>query len=147
MLPDRTKLHHTPPPWVPDASLYFITICCRDRRRNSLALLKIATPLLETVAHRESLLQWNVHLMLFMPDHLHAFITFAPHQAMTKTLSDWKQYTAKKLKIDWQSNYFDHRLRNQAEIDEKWDYVLQNPVRAKLCNSPEDWPYKRIGRA
>ena len=84
--------------------------------------------------------------MLLMPDHLHAFIAFSPHQAMTKTISDWKQYTAKKLKIDWQCNFFDHRLRNDAELQEKWGYVLNNPVRAGLCESPEEWPYV-FGRA
>ncbi|MEM9160015.1 MAG: transposase [Verrucomicrobiota bacterium] len=143
MLPIRKRLPHTPPPWVPNASLYFITICCQHRHRNTLAKPDIAAPLFETIAYREKLLHWSVHLMLLMPDHLHAFIAFSPHQSMTKTISDWKQYTAKKLKIDWQANYFDHRIRNDAELQEKWSYVLNNPVRANLCQSPEDWPYKR----
>ena len=29
-LPRRTRLDHTPPSWVKDGSVYFITICVRD---------------------------------------------------------------------------------------------------------------------
>ncbi|MDQ8204504.1 transposase [Pelagicoccus sp. SDUM812003] len=143
MLPERKRLPHTPPPWVPDDAVYFITINCAKRYANTLAHSTLANALFDTVIYREKLLQWNVDLMLLMPDHLHAFIAFSQFQSITKTISDWKQYTSKKLGINWQSNFFDHRIRNQAELDEKWSYVLNNPVRAGLCNTPEDWPYKR----
>lgn len=143
MLPKRKRLPHTPPSWVPDASLYFITICCRHRNQNTLAHPDIAKSLFDSIAYRESLIQWNVHLTLLMPDHLHAFIAFAPHQAMTKTIADWKKYTARTFKVEWQDGFFDHRLRNKSERDEKWNYILQNPVRANLCEQPTDWPYTR----
>ncbi|MBK1878878.1 REP-associated tyrosine transposase [Pelagicoccus mobilis] len=143
MLPERKRLAHIPPPWVDDEALFFITICCKERNRNVLAKPEIASPLFETVAYREKLLQWSVHLMLLMPDHLHAFIVFSQFQSMTKTISDWKQFTAKKLSIDWQSNFFDHRIRNQAELDEKWSYVLHNPVRAGHCKKASDWKFVR----
>ena len=81
--------------------------------------------------------------MLLMPDHLHAFIAFAHHQSMTKTIADWKQCSSRVLKIGWQPNFFDHRLRNESERDEKWSYVLNNPVRAGLCQDPNEWPFKR----
>ena len=143
MLPQRKRLRHTPPPWVPDASLYFITICRRRRGRNTLARPETAESLFESIEYRERLLQWNVHLALLMPDHLHAVIAFAPHQSMERTIAAWKKYTARSFAIDWQDGFFDHRIRNQAELDKKWSYVLHNPVRANLCSHPEDWPFKR----
>jgi putative transposase len=143
MLPERKRLPHSPPSWVPDASLFFITICCKNRETNTLAQPELANSLFDSITYREQLLQWNVHLMLLMPDHLHAFIIFSPNQSMTKTISDWKRYTAKTYKIDWQPNYFDHRIRDDAELQEKWSYVLNNPARANLCNNSEDWPYIR----
>ena len=37
---------------------------------------------------------------------------------------------------------FDHLLRSQESYSQKWDYVRMNPVRAKLCDAAEDWPYQ-----
>ncbi|MDQ8200773.1 transposase [Pelagicoccus enzymogenes] len=143
MLPQRKTLPHTPPPWVSDDAIYFITINCAQRYSNTLANPKVADALFETVAYREKLLQWNVHLMLLMPDHLHAFVVFSSFQAIKKTIKDWKRFTARSLHIRWQDDYFEHRIRNQAERDEKWSYVLNNPVRAGLCQSPSEWQFRR----
>ena len=37
--------------------------------------------------------------------------------------------------------YFDHVLRSDESYSEKWDYVRENPVRAGLVRSANDWPY------
>ena len=42
----------------------------------------------------------------------------------------------------WQEGFFDHVLRNSESYSEKWEYVRMNPVRARLCERPEDWPYQ-----
>ena len=41
----------------------------------------------------------------------------------------------------WQKNFFDHRLRSEEEWEEKTHYIRQNPVRAGLVGSAEEWPY------
>jgi REP element-mobilizing transposase RayT len=46
------------------------------------------------------------------------------------------------LKSFWQPGFFDHLLRQNESYAEKWNYVWQNPVRAKLVSKPEDWPYQ-----
>ncbi len=142
-LPRRKRLPHTPPPWVEDGSLFFITICCLKRCENALAHEPVAAGLFDSIAYRKKLLQWNPHLVLLMPDHLHGFFAFSSHQEMKKTVADWKRYVGRKLKIDWQREFFDHRIRSTAELQEKWSYVLQNPVRAGLCKEASDWQYVR----
>jgi len=47
----------------------------------------------------------------------------------------------KHAKINWQRDFFDHRLRGDEGWREKSDYILQNPVRAGLIEKYEDWPY------
>jgi hypothetical protein len=37
--------------------------------------------------------------------------------------------------------FFDHLLRSDESYAEKWNYVRENPVRAGLAQSGEDWPY------
>ena len=49
--------------------------------------------------------------------------------------------TGRRLHWSWQAGYFDHVLRNDESEMEKWNYVLMNPVRARLVERAEDWPY------
>jgi len=40
----------------------------------------------------------------------------------------------------WQRGFFDHLLRSEESYSEKWNYVRNNPVRAGLVASGDDWP-------
>jgi putative transposase len=83
--------------------------------------------------------RWFSHLFLLMPDHLHALISFPRHERMSRVISEWKRYQTRQLHIQWQENYFDHRIRNTAEYFEKADYIRNNPVAKGLCEKPEEW--------
>ena len=41
----------------------------------------------------------------------------------------------------FQAGGFHRRLRDGESYAQKWQYVRENPVRAKLVARPEDWPY------
>jgi REP element-mobilizing transposase RayT len=41
----------------------------------------------------------------------------------------------------WQRDCWDTQLRRGESYRAKWEYVLDNPVRAGLCESPDEWPY------
>ena len=76
-----------------------------------------------------------------MPDHLHAIIAFPRDPGIKTALVNWKKFVARKLGVQWQRDFFDHRLRGQHELDEKTCYILMNPVRKGLCERPEDWAW------
>ncbi len=76
-----------------------------------------------------------------MPDHLHALISFPYERPMKQIIADWKRFLATNLNIDWQRDFFDHRLRRDESFVQKADYIRANPVRAGLVSSIEDWPY------
>jgi putative transposase len=86
---------------------------------------------------------------VIMPAHVHLFAAF-PIDGIA--LSDWVQslrnVIGKKLlelevdKPHWQEGFFDHLLRSRESYSQKWEYVRMNPVRAKLCQTPEAWPYE-----
>jgi REP element-mobilizing transposase RayT len=42
----------------------------------------------------------------------------------------------------WQRHFWDRQLRKSESYDQKWQYVIENPVRAGLVTKPEDWPYQ-----
>jgi putative DNA methylase len=41
----------------------------------------------------------------------------------------------------WQEDYFDRYIRNSKHYVAVVDYIENNPVKARLCKNPEDWPY------
>jgi REP element-mobilizing transposase RayT len=59
-----------------------------------------------------------------------------------------KSYSAKQIpevmnhigKV-WQDGRYDEMIRNEKEFQIKWEYIRQNPVKAGLCNKPEEYPF------
>src|SRR6476620_458751 len=142
-VPERKRLPHDVPLWVdPSKACYFITICCARRGINQLAHDQIAPDLIETIKYRNEKGIWYVRLVVVMPDHVHVVVLFPEVAKRVQTvLSKWKEWTAKSLKIDWQHDFLEHRLRKEESFREKADYILANPVRAGLVERAEDWPY------
>ena len=147
-VPPRKTLPHEAPCWVdPVKEIYFITICCRKRGVNQLARPSIAEPLIETIKHRNERGDWYAHLAMLMPDHIHFLLSFPREKRLQTTVSKWKEWTAKTLQIEWQRDFFEHRLRGSESYREKADYILLNPVCAGLARTPEEWPHIFIADA
>ena len=76
-----------------------------------------------------------------MPDHPHMLIGVPGNAQLSRLIRDFKRITARMAKIDWQRNFFDHRLRHDESEYEKVAYIRANPVRAGLITESEEWPY------
>jgi REP element-mobilizing transposase RayT len=141
MFPERKNLPHGIPPWVANGADYFITICAARRGTNQLCFPDKAQLIRESFEFRQNRGELWAHLLLLMPDHLHAVMSFSPCVGMQKTVADWKRYTGTRGDIRWQCGFFDHRLRNDESYIEKAHYIRMNPVRAGLIRTPEEWPF------
>jgi putative transposase len=90
-----------------------------------------------------------------MPDHVHFFCR--PEQdakTLSRFIGAWKTWTSRRIQKNrpqptaaatagrslWQREFFDHLLRSSESYGEKWNYVRENPVRAGLVASADDWP-------
>ncbi|MDF7809006.1 hypothetical protein P4E94_16280 [Pontiellaceae bacterium B12219] len=82
-----------------------------------------------------------VHLLVLMPDHLHAIMNFSPTIGMKRSISQWKRYISTNSTVEWQRDFFDHRLRKDESYIEKAHYIRMNPVRAGLVGDSSDWKY------
>jgi REP element-mobilizing transposase RayT len=137
--------------WI-EFPIYFVTVCT-FRRRPILARAAIAEILVDELRHARERHGWAIGSYVIVPDHVHFFC--APERD-AKTLSDfmreWKSWTSRRIRALrprpataattlWQREYFDHVLRSDESYAEKWDYVRENPVRAGLVRSSNDWPY------
>jgi putative transposase len=59
-----------------------------------------------------------------------------------------KSYSAKQIptvmnhigKV-WQDGRYDRMVRDRQEFQNTWEYIRQNPVKAGLSNTPEEYPF------
>ena len=138
----RKKLPHERPLWLrPEDMIVFITICCAPRGKNHLCYPKIARAIFESVESRNLSQVWYARLVCLMPDHLHALVSFPYGKPLRQIVADWKRFLATKFDIEWQRDFFDHRLRKDESYLEKADYIRANPARAGLIGQWEEWPY------
>ena len=69
-------------------------------------------------------------------------------KSLSGTIGKWKEWTAKRILKStgesaplWQPEFFDHLLRSEESLAEKWAYVRENPTRGGLVAQAGDWPY------
>ena len=86
---------------------------------------------------------------VIMPDHVHLFCAPAAlhPKPLLQWVSFWKSRSAQHWprpndKPVWQRHFWDTQLRRGESYDQKWDYVLQNPLRAGLAECVDDWPFQ-----
>ncbi len=130
--------------------VYFVTICVADRRP-LLANDEAADILRSEWQAASGRYGWTVGRFVVMPDHVHFFCA-CDETETSKSLSifigGFKQWTAKAIlrrsrlpALLWQREFFDHCLRSNDSYASKWEYVRDNPVRAGLVPTADDWPY------
>lgn len=128
--------------------IVLVTVCTKGRK-----------PILANAAAHEALLaawhladSWLVGRYVIMPDHVHLFCAPGEVVAMRPLLqwvSYWKSQAARNWPRPedapiWQRHFWDTQLRRGENYDQKWDYVVQNPVRAGLVANAADWPYAGV---
>ena len=98
--------------------------------------------------------RYDLPAWVVMPNHVHAVV----HPLRGHTLSDiehsWKSFTASKAnallrrtgQTFWQSECFDHLIRDDDDHARCRQYVVNNPVAARLCERPEDWRWSSAYR-
>ncbi|MEZ6142989.1 MAG: transposase [Zavarzinella sp.] len=85
---------------------------------------------------RYDLFAWCV-----MPNHVHVVVRPSPTHSLESILHSWKSFTSKKIGelVDktgplWQSEYYDHLIRDEEDLIHAIEYVLNNPTVAGLNN-------------
>jgi REP element-mobilizing transposase RayT len=82
---------------------------------------------------------------VIMPDHIHLFV----RGSLDFSLRQWVRMMKRTLSCaifadppHWQQGFFDHLIRHSESYAEKWEYVRQNPVRARLVTNPDEWQWQ-----
>ena len=142
MATDSTRrLHHATPSWVKSGAVFHIRVRILPGNPCLLTEPLIAGSLLESARYYHRQATWYCHLMLLMPDHWHALLSFPSESRMIAVVGRWKAWQTRNLDLLWQDNFFDHRIRSPHELQLKAEYIRQNPVGKGLCKNAADWPW------
>ena len=101
--------------------------------------------LIDTLYHHRGS-AYLLHEFVIMPDHIHLLIT--PTTRLEKAAQFIKggfSYRVRKelgsnMEI-WQTGFHDQRIRDAADYDVHMNYIRENPVRRRLCEKAEEYPY------
>jgi REP element-mobilizing transposase RayT len=93
--------------------------------------------------------RYELRSWVIMPNHVHVVVWPMPGYSLSGILHSWKSFTAhkickrlpKKVVPFWQSESFDHLIRDEEDLHRCCHYTLMNPVNAGLCARPEDWQW------
>jgi putative transposase len=92
--------------------------------------------------------QFKLLDFVIMPDHFHALVTV--HDAMTieKAMQLIKGRFSRRLKLEtgylgeiWQRGFSEIQVMNSESLKKYQEYVAENPVKAKLAESAEQYPF------
>jgi putative transposase len=134
--------------WI-DRPIYFVTTCT-FKRQSVLASTEVAKIIAAEWRAAHDRHGWAIGRYVIMPDHVHFFCSAELEaKPLPIFIQQWKQWTSKRMIRElnftgsvWQEEFFDHVLRSSESYSQKWHYVRENPVRAGLVHSAEDWPYQ-----
>jgi REP element-mobilizing transposase RayT len=108
---------------------------------------RIATVVQDSLLYFDSQ-RYRLSSWIVMPNHVHMILTPKPEWSLSEIMKSFKSYTsheANKILRQhgkfWMEDYFDRYVRNQRHFASAIAYVENNPVKARLCKHPEDWPY------
>jgi putative transposase len=123
---------------------HFVTFCCYHRRR--LLTTEASRRIFESALERvRSSFRLQVYGYAVMPEHVHLLLSEPQRDTLADALKSLKQGVSRRLIGDaghfWQKRYYDFNIRNYPQFVEKLRYIHRNPVKAGLCERPEDWEW------
>ena len=135
------------PHWELAGSTYFITTRVHSEVGKPFINQDLAAEMVLALCKGDGE-SYDLNAYVVMPDHVH--IIMKPlfgkklHEIM-KSLKGSTAYQFNKILNRagkfWQTENFDHLIRDGINLREKWEYIRQNPVKAKLVNEAESYPF------
>ena len=96
---------------------------------------------------RYRLLEWCV-----MPNHLHVLVHCPKGTLLGELVKSWKLHSSRRINgmlgrsgALWAADYHDRFIRDLDHLANARNYIRRNPVKAGLCQKPEEWPWGSAG--
>ena len=92
--------------------------------------------------------RYRLTAWVIMSNHAHTLLTPCAGYELSRVMHSLKSYTANEANKllnrsgqFWQPESFDRWIRNADHFAKAINYIENNPVKARLCERPEDWPF------
>jgi len=101
----------------------------------------------------EALLKWDgeryrLIAWVIMPNHVHMMLSPIRDHSVADIMHSIKSFTSheankllKRTGHFWSKDYYDRYIRDSRHFASTIAYIENNPVKARLCAKPEDWPF------
>ncbi|MFN0073387.1 MAG: REP-associated tyrosine transposase [Chloroflexota bacterium] len=126
-----------------DGAVYFVT--WRLRRDQPALLESERTPVVAALKFFDQQ-RYSLYAYVVMDDHVHLVVQPFEGFALEQIIKSWKGYTATVLRKAsrrpaslWQTEYYDRVIRDQRELKEKVQYLLDNPFRRWDTITAYEW--------
>ena len=143
-----------------EGGTYFFTVILTDRTSD--LLVRHADVLRHSYAIAQQRLPFETIAICVLPDHLHAVWTLPADdpdfpkrwslikstfsRAMPTSASRSRSNITRREKGIWQRRYWEHVIRDDADLERHVDYIHFNPVKHGLVSRVSDWPHSSFHR-
>ena len=107
-----------------------------------------ATLLIDVLRSYVAARKFRLHDFVVMPNHVHLLITVGGDMTIEKAMQFIKGGFSFRLRKEfgylgevWQRGFSEVRVDDRQSFLRYRDYIAQNPMKAALADSPEEFPY------
>jgi REP element-mobilizing transposase RayT len=137
------------PHWELEGAVYFITFNTWEK----LELTPAARQVVLNACKFFDRQRYQIFCLVVMPDHVHMLMQPLEKSdnkfwSLSSILHSMKSYSSKQIPkvmkhigTVWQDERHDHIVRDEREFQVFWEYIRQNPVKAGLSVTPEEYPF------
>ena len=139
-------------------SQVFLTLTLRDRKQDYLT--RYITEFRNALRYTRQRAPFDIIALCVLPEHLHLIMQLPPDNSdfshrvrllkshFSRALAD--RFGLKKNERGeyavWQRRFWEHTVRDAADLQRCVDYVHFNPVKHGLVQAVKDWPYSSFHR-
>ncbi|KUM04586.1 transposase [Chromobacterium subtsugae] len=143
-----------------EGGTWFFTVNLADRRQDYLTRhIDVLRQVVRQVRNRHP---FEIVAMVVLPDHFHAVwalpqgdADYATRMALIKAAFSRSLPKVERIRESrerkrergiWQRRYWEHQIRDEADLQAHVDYIHYNPVKHGHAERVADWPYSSFHR-
>jgi putative transposase len=149
---------------APSGTTFFFTVVAY-RRRPILCKEPVISALRDAISRVRAQRPFFLDAFVLLPDHLHCIWTMPAEDSNFSVrwslIKHHVSFACRHLSVDesttqsrrkhrdagiWQRRFWEHRIRDDADLQRHVDYVHINPVKHGLAQSACQWPYSTFHR-
>jgi putative transposase len=122
----------------------FFTTAVTANRRRLFQTERNAELLIRILQDNRQKDRFQLHAYVIMPDHIHLLLTPAENISIEKAMQYIKGGFSFQLKSPfdvWERSFKEHRIKDGQDYLHHLYYIEQNPVRANLSPTSEQFPH------